>query len=145
MIAAAGANEIRGVAQEDGRTRAPFHCASDGGKCSPISPRPGRAEQRIGDRVEDDVGVAVPGEPAGMGDGDPAEHHRALAGEGVDVEAEAGARDQPGGEQRLGVRPVGGRGQLFERRIALDRCDAHARRRASTLVSSVGASPDQAA
>ena len=55
----------------------------------------GGAEQGVGDRVKHDVGIAVAGEAAVVRDLDAAEHDRAFAGEGVDVEAHAGARDEP--------------------------------------------------
>ena len=51
-----------------------------------------RAEQGVGDGVEHDIGIAVAGQAAVVRDGDPAEHHRAVAGKGMDVEAHAGAR-----------------------------------------------------
>ena len=56
----------------------------------------GGAEQGVGDRVEHDVGIAVPGEAAGVRHCDAAEHDRAVAGKGVDVEAHAGARRRAG-------------------------------------------------
>ena len=55
----------------------------------------GRAEQGVGDGVKDDVGIAVAGKPAAVGHVDAAEHDRTFAGEGVDVEAHASARDKP--------------------------------------------------
>ena len=48
-----------------------------------------------------------------MRDRDAAEHDRALAGEGMDVEAHAGARDQPRREPLLGAGEVGGRWSAF--------------------------------
>ena len=56
----------------------------------------GGAEQGIGDRVEHDVGIAVAGEAAVVRHLDAAEHDRAFAGEGVNVEAHAGARRSAG-------------------------------------------------
>ena len=63
----------------------------------------GGAEQSVGDRMKDDVGVAVAGKAAAMRNLDPAKHDRAFAGEGVDVEAHAGARTKPAGEPLLGA------------------------------------------
>ena len=68
-----------------------------------------RAEQRIGDGMQDNVGVAVAGEPAGVRHRDTAQHHRAFAGESVDVKAHAGARDQAAGQPMLGAIEVGWR------------------------------------
>ena len=70
--------------------------------------KPGGAEQGVGDRVEDDVGVAVAGKAARMGHGDAAEHHRAFAGEAVNVEAQAGPRHQTRGKHRLGPGEIAG-------------------------------------
>ena len=49
-----------------------------------------------------------PASPRLMRDFDPAEHDRAFAGKGVDVEPHAGARDQASGEPLLGAVEVGG-------------------------------------
>ena len=69
----------------------------------------GGSEQSVGDRVEHDVGIAVPGEPSAVRHFDPAEHHRALAREDMDVEAHARARDKPAGEPLFGAFEVGGK------------------------------------
>jgi hypothetical protein len=87
---------------------------------------PGGAEQSIGDRVKDDVGVAVARKAVAMRHCNPAEYYRTVAGKGVDVEAQAGARYQPGGQQVLGLRPIRGRRQLLQRRVAGDGGNAHA-------------------
>ena len=60
-----------------------------------------------------------------MGHFDPAEHDRAVAGKGVDVEAHARSRAKPPGEPFLGAVEIGAGGELVERRIALDRRDRH--------------------
>jgi hypothetical protein len=57
--------------------------------------KPGASQKRVGDRVEDDVGIAVTGEAAGMGDLDPAQHDRPVAAKGMDVEADPRALHQP--------------------------------------------------
>src|SRR6187397_156335 len=49
----------------------------------------GGSEQGIGDRVEHDVGIAVACKSAVVGDLDPTDHHRTLAGKGVHVKAHA--------------------------------------------------------
>lgn len=54
----------------------------------------GRAQERIGQRMKDDVGIAVAGEPAAVRDFDAAEHDRAFTGKGMDIKAHAG----PGAE-----------------------------------------------
>ena len=53
-----------------------------------------RAEQGVGDGVEGDVGVAVALEAAVVRDPHAAQPQRLAGGEGVDVEAEAGAAGQ---------------------------------------------------
>ena len=67
-----------------------------------------------------------PARPRVVRNCDSAEHDRAIAGKGVDVEAHAGARSQPSGQPLLGAREIGGGGELVERGIALDGGDAHA-------------------
>jgi hypothetical protein len=86
----------------------------------------GRAEQGVGDRVKDDVGIAVAGEAAAVRDFDAAEHDRAVAGEGVDVESHAGARPEAPGQPLFGAFEIRGKGQLLECRIALNRRHLHA-------------------
>jgi tRNA-dihydrouridine synthase B len=58
---------------------------------------------------------------------DAAEHHRPVAGEGMDVEAHAGTGDKASGEPLFGTAEVGRGGDLVERGIALDGGDPHAR------------------
>ena len=82
-----------------------------------------RAQDRVGQRVEDDVGVAVAGKALVVRDMDAAEPELAAGGEGVDVEAEADARAE---QRRLGAEEVGLEGQLLQRRIALDDGDREA-------------------
>jgi hypothetical protein len=60
-------------------------------------PKASCAQQSIGNRVEDNVGVAVPGQPARMWHYDAAEHDGAFAGEGMDVEAHTRARRKAAG------------------------------------------------
>ena len=52
---------------------APFHCGSEGGKCSPISPSPIVAEQRVGQRVQPDIGVGMADQAALVRDLDAAQ------------------------------------------------------------------------
>ena len=62
--------------------------------------QPGRAQQRIADRVQQHVGVGVSGQPQVVGNVDAADDELAAGGEGVDVEAVADAEfshsDAPG-------------------------------------------------
>ena len=79
--------------------------------------QPGRAQQRVGDRVGDHVGVAVPGRPALARERHAAEDERTVrvVGEGVHVEAlpdPDGGAPSAGTEQRLGDHQVGGPGDL---------------------------------
>ena len=48
----------------------------------------GGAEQRVGQRMGDDVAVGVPDQPARMVDRDAAEHERNALAEGVGIDAE---------------------------------------------------------
>ena len=57
-----------------------------------MSPRPCRAEQRVGQRVRDDVPVGVAGEAAGMVDAHASEHERNPRLEGVGVHTDADAK-----------------------------------------------------
>ena len=75
---------------------APFHCGSPGGKWLPMSPSAGCPQQGVGDGMEDDVGIAVAGQPAFMRYGNPADHDRPFAGKGMDVEPHSGAGNEPG-------------------------------------------------
>src|SRR5699024_2918945 len=51
----------------------------------------GCAEEGVCDRVEQNIGVGVSGEPAVEGDGHSAEHHRAIGGEAMDIVPDAAA------------------------------------------------------
>jgi hypothetical protein len=55
------------------------------------------AQQRIGNRVEDHIGITVPGKAAAMRHFDSAEHQWTIARESVNVEAYSGTRPQPPG------------------------------------------------
>ena len=70
------------------------------GKCWPMSPSAGGAEQRVDDRVREHVGVGVAGEALLVRDVDAAEDQRAARREGVRVDAEAGADHHPIGSIR---------------------------------------------
>ena len=89
--------------------------------------QPRGAQQRIGDRMEDDVRVAMPGEAALMRDLDSAEHDRPLANEGMDVKSHARARREPTSEPLLGPLEVRGERDLLEHWVTLDSGDLHAR------------------
>ena len=82
--------------------------------------QPGGAEQGIGDRVEDDIGIAVAGQAALMRNFDSAHHQRAFAPERVDIEAKACALRHSRGEPLFGALEIGLGGDLLEQRIALD-------------------------
>ena len=75
--------------------------------------------------MKHDVGVAVAGKAAAVRHFDAAEHDRALAGEGVDVEAHAGARRQAAREPLFRPLEIGRQGELLERGIAFDGRDFH--------------------
>jgi hypothetical protein len=85
----------------------------------------GRTEQGVGNRVQDYVGIAVPGKAALMGNGNTAQRDRPGAGERVDIETHARARSEPPSQPLLGPREICWRSQLFERRIAFDGSDFH--------------------
>ena len=82
--------------------------------------KPCSAQQGVGDGMEHDVSIAVPGKPAVMRHGNSAEHNRPVPAKGMHIEAEACAGDQARRQQLLGAGEVGGIGQLVEHRIALD-------------------------
>ncbi len=79
---------------------APRHCGSLGGKCTPMSPSAQRAEDRIDQRMQHDVGVGMAGDAAVMGDAHAAEPDVIAGGELMHVEAEAGAHVAERGELR---------------------------------------------
>ena len=60
----------------------------------------GGAEQRVDDRVGEDVGVRVAGEPLLVRDVDAAEDEPATGREGVRVDADAGPDRHPSGSSR---------------------------------------------
>ena len=84
-----------------------------------------RAEDRIGQRMEDDVGIAMAGKALVVRDADAAEPELPSGSEGMDVEAEADARAE---QRRFGAAEVRLPGQLLERRVALDHRDRQAGR-----------------
>ena len=75
--------------------------------------------------MQDDVGVAVAGEAARMGDCDAAEHQRAAPSEAVNVEAHSGSRDHAGQEPLLGADEIAFEGELRQILVALNPDDAH--------------------
>ncbi len=124
----AGAHQALRRGRGTGPTDAPFHCGSRRREMLADVAKPRGAEQGVGDRVEHDVGVAMPGEAARVGDGNPAEHDRAVAAEGVDVEAHAGARGQAARQPVARREQSRRRSNLVERGIAVDGCNREARR-----------------
>ena len=82
-----------------------------------------RSEQRVGDCVEGDVGVAVAAESALVRDSDAAQPQAVARSEGVDVEAQAGAAGQPRREPPLGLVEIALPGQLGEGFVAGDQRD----------------------
>ena len=85
------------------------------------------AEKRIGDRVKNDVGIAMAGEPAGVRNGDPPEHDRPIACESVHVETHAGPRREGAGKPLLGLREVFHARDLVEDGVSGDGRNPHAR------------------
>ena len=91
---------------------------------------PGCAEQSIGDRMEDDVRVAVAGKAARVRNRDAAEHDRTFAGEGVDIIAHAGSREKreariaSARSQSAGVVSFSSNGIAFDRRHLQPRVQA---------------------
>ena len=91
-----------------------------------MSPSAGRAEQRIGDRVEHDVGVAVAGEAARRGEWRFRRASPGLRRRRRGRRSPCPVRGDSARRRAIARRgEVGGRGQFFERRIAFDRGDAH--------------------
>jgi hypothetical protein len=72
------AHQLCGVGQEQAGARA-FPLRVRRGEVLADVAETRRAEDRVGDRVKDDVRVAVAGEAAGMRHGDTAEHDRTFA------------------------------------------------------------------
>ena len=87
--------------------------------------RADRAEQRVGDRVERDVGVAMAREALVVRDADAAEPERLARGEARGRRS----RSRRGRERRAAsaAREIGLVGELFERRVALDDRDVEPR------------------
>ena len=69
---------------------ASFHCGSVSGRAARC-PRPGRAEDRIGQCVRHRIGVGVTGQPQAVRDPYPAEDERAAGHETMRVVADADA------------------------------------------------------
>src|SRR5689334_12927873 len=84
----------------------------------------GGAEQRVGDRVKDDTGVAVACEAARMRNRNAAQHDRSFRGERMDVEAHPRPRDHCAGKPLPGTGPIRSGGELLERWVAGNRGDA---------------------
>jgi len=85
------------------------------------------AEQGIGDGVQHDIRIAVPGQPAIVRNLDPAQHDRPFAGEGMNVETHSSSADQTRSLELLGALPVGGARELVEHRIPFDGNDLEPR------------------
>ena len=99
----------RCAAARDSRSRldASFQRGSVSGKCRPMSPSRGRAENRVGHGVAHDVGVRVAEQPAVEGDRHAAENQRPPLDQPVQVVA--GADAPPGRRTRIRPRPVASR------------------------------------
>jgi hypothetical protein len=78
------------------------------------------AQKRVGDGMEDDVGIAVAGETLVMRHLDTAHHDRSFAGKGVDIEAHSGPHCHPRGLKRFRPLPVGWASELVEHRVSVD-------------------------
>ena len=107
---------LRGPARRHGRGNwsdaAPFHCGSRRREMLADVAEPGGAEQGVGDRVEHDVGVAVPGQAAIVRDFDPAEHDRARRRQRHGRRSPMPVRlTMRAGQPLLGAGEVGGGGQ----------------------------------
>jgi tRNA-dihydrouridine synthase B len=87
---------------------------------------PAGAEERVGNCVKHDVGVAVARQSAAVRDFDSPEDQGAFAAKGMDVEPDAGPRAQAPREPLLRASEVGRERQLLEGRISLDRGHLHA-------------------
>ena len=87
----------------------------------------GGAEERVGDRVQDDVGIAVAGEATRVRDRDAAKHQRPFARKSMDVEADAGSGHEAGSQPLFCPGEIGRRGDLFQGRVAGDCSDAEPR------------------
>ena len=87
MMPPRAAHAARRRRRETRSDEAPFHCGSDGGKCSPMSPSAERAEDRVGQRVQDDVGVRVADQAAVCGIATPPSMTCVAGAEGVDVDS----------------------------------------------------------
>ena len=74
----------------------------------------GRAEQRVGDRMQCDVRVAVADQSALMGDTHAAKPQVMAKAEGVDIEAQAGPADHLAGDPLLRLDQILFKRQLFQ-------------------------------
>ncbi len=86
-----------------------------------------RAEQRVGDRMQADVGVRMADQAERAGQPDAHQHEAVARPQAMDVEAEPGPRLQAAREQQLGAREVGGLRDLEVRLVARDRGGRDAR------------------
>ena len=68
-----------------------------------------RAQERVGHRMQADVGIGVADQAQWAGQADAHQHETVAGAEPVDVEAEPRARLQAAGEQPLGTREIRGR------------------------------------
>ena len=113
------------------RLDASFQRGSESGKCRPMSPRHGGAENRVGHRVADDVGVGMPERAAVGRNRDAAEHERPAGDEAVQIVAGPGASGAGRGCEcgcgcrgnRFGDRQILRRRDLDVRRLAVDEAD----------------------
>src|SRR6185312_1073223 len=77
--------------------------------------KPGGAEKGIGDCMQNDVGIAVPGEPPVVGYRNAAQHDWTFARESVNIETHSRSRRQSTGEPLLGPLEIGGQSDFLER------------------------------
>jgi len=80
--------------------------------------RADRTQQRIGNGMERDIGVAMARQPLVMRDPHTAEPQLLPGFEAVDVEAHRTAGDERGGMTRLGSGKIGGVGDFFEHGVS---------------------------
>ena len=106
---------------------APFHGADrKAGKCSPMSPRPAAPSKASVTACNKTSASLWPASPCCyVCTAMPPSMTGPSTAECVDVEAHAGARRQSARQPLLGALEIGGKGELFEGRVAFDDGDLH--------------------
>ena len=123
--AARGRDKVTGVRQKDGRIGARPARLARGEMAADVAGADG-AEQRVGQRVQADVGIGMAEQAERAGDAD-AEQDDAIAGrQPMHVEAEASAGPPCRPEQPLGADEIGGFGDLHVVLVASHECDRDA-------------------